>query len=358
MPATADVIRVVEAAYLLDGSEEDWLRRLATALQAVARTDLGIVGYHCDFHPEGDLLRSIVRTAEVPDEAVGELRTLSTLLERSHDGTASPDEQEEAAPLQAALRHGAAEPSTMLLMSDRANPGPHRTHDLGTGLQDQLTLVSTHIDGTGCTAFIGGLLEPGSLRPAERAMYQRLHAHIQSGLRLRRRLASAGERPSGVDAPPGGAVLDAEGTVIHASGEAKEAGRREELSIAASRIDAARSQRSGRGPEALKLWEGLVDGSWSLVERLDTDGRRFLLAHRNRQDVRDPRGLSPMETRVVGLAIRGYADKLIGYHLGIATGTASSHLAKAMRKLGLGKRSELLRLLGPLWPAARSASDA
>ena len=75
-----------------------------------------------------------------------------------------------------------------------------------------------------------------------------------------------------------------------------------------------------------------------------------MLAHRNPENVRDPRGLTTMESRVVGLAVRGYADKLIAYHLGISEGTASSHLSSAMHKLGLSSRVELVRVLGRRYP--------
>lgn len=98
--------------------------------------------------------------------------------------------------------------------------------------------------------------------------------------------------------------------------------------------------------EALAVWQGLVRGRWSLVEQFDADGRRFLIAHENPEDVRDPRGLSEKEVRVVGLAVRGYSDKLIGYHLGVPEGTVSSHLTHALRKLGIPSRVALVRRLG------------
>ena len=153
-----------------------------------------------------------------------------------------------------------------------------------------------------------------------------------------------------MEAPSDGAVLSASGQVLHADGEAR--GGVEELVEAARDVDHARSTRSGRGEDALRVWQGLIQGRWSLVDQFDTDGKRFLLAHRNPEDVHDPRGLSPMESRVVGLAVRGYADKLIAYHLGIAEGTASAHLAGAVRKLGIANRVELVRRLGTRYPQA------
>ncbi|MCB9670981.1 MAG: hypothetical protein H6734_15985 [Alphaproteobacteria bacterium] len=119
----------------------------------------------------------------------------------------------------------------------------------------------------------------------------------------------------------------------------------EALSRAATCIDGARAQRSGRDAEALEAWEGLVDGRWSLVERIDTDGKRFLVALENPPGVRDPRGLTDAERSVVALAVQGQADKLAAYHLGVSEGTVSSHLTRAMQKLRVRNRIELVRLL-------------
>ena len=102
----------------------------------------------------------------------------------------------------------------------------------------------------------------------------------------------------------------------------------------------------GRDEKALEVWQGLVDGRWSLVEHFDSDGKRFILAHKNPEGVLDPRGLTSMEARVSALAARGYGNKLIAYHLGMTEGTASSHLARAMAKLRIASRVEFVRMFG------------
>lgn len=114
-------------------------------------------------------------------------------------------------------------------------------------------------------------------------------------------------------------------------------------------IDKARSKKTGRDESALEVWQGLVSGRWSLIEQFDQDGKRFVLAHRNPESVTDPRGLTSMEARVAGLAVRGYSNKLIAYHLGVSEGTVSSHLARAMVKLKVENRSQLLRTLGAFY---------
>jgi len=339
-----DVIAVVEAAYQLDVSEEQWLQDCCDRLHDLFGNRQGLAGYHIDFEPSGLAIGTVVESANASGVARALEEQLASLLRRARRASAGPLVRARAALFEKILWQGIREPSTLLFASERKTIGPRWMHYLGRKAVDQLTLVSTHVDGLGATAFLGVIEEPRRLRPAERTMYQQVHAHIQAGLRLRRTL---GPRTA-VEAPAGGAVLDSRGAVVHAEGNAKQ--RVDSLREGAARMGSARSQQMGRGPEALAAWQGLVDGTWSLVERFDTDGRRFVLAHANPHRVRDPRGLTNMETRVAALAIRGYADKLIAYHLGIASGTVSGHLASAMRKLGVQRRTDLVRLLGPLFP--------
>ena len=185
------------------------------------------------------------------------------------------------------------------------------------------------------------------IRPAERSAFHMLSAHIKAGLRLRRRLT----QPSLAVAPPeDGAVLDASACLVHAEGEAREPEARALLEHKTREIDRARTQAAGRNDDALAVWQGLIDGRWSLVERFDSDGKRYLLAHKNPETVTDPRGLTSLESRVTGLAVRGYSDKLVAYHLGIPEGTVASCIARALRKLGLADRMELVRTLGRYYP--------
>lgn len=205
----------------------------------------------------------------------------------------------------------------------------------------QLTLKNHHIDGLGATFVVAGLVERTVLRAAERQLYLMLGAHIKAGLRLRRRLRQAALEP-----PQGGAVLATDGRMLHAEGEAREPAGCESLRAAAQRIERARCERTGRDDDAVAVWQGLVDGSWSLVEQLDVDGKRFILAHRNAEQVTDPRGLTDKECRVAQLAARGYSNKLVAYHLGISESTVATHLTAALRKLQVSSRVELVRLLG------------
>src|SRR6185503_20071004 len=99
-------------------------------------------------------------------------------------------------------------------------------------------------------------------------------AHLGAGMRLR-----AATRGLQLDHAPVEAVLDSGGRVQHARAGAANVGARELLREAVRRIEKARTTEGRRDPDAaMDSWEGLVDGRWSLVDRFDTDGKRFIVA--------------------------------------------------------------------------------
>jgi DNA-binding CsgD family transcriptional regulator len=65
--------------------------------------------------------------------------------------------------------------------------------------------------------------------------------------------------------------------------------------------------------------------------------------------------LTRAEARVVGLLIEGVSSEEIAAHLGIARGTVKLHVQHAMAKLGVRRRSELLRRVLAPWIAAMPA---
>jgi DNA-binding CsgD family transcriptional regulator len=348
MPPRRDPIALVEACYNLADDEQAWLRRIAeVSVGILPDSPHGVVVYHVALTADGVRIPHAVQVGGTADVAA-RLRNMGALLDRWHAGKASLIERGVGGLYQKVVLAGLRAPADRLLMTEFDKVGPDWMYTLGVpGVRDLFFMANHHIDGLGATVIVGGLPQKGGLRPAERQMYQMLSAHIKAGQRLRRRL---GPVTGSVNVPEDGAVLDAEARLVDAQGEARGAGAREELVRMARAIDGARAERSGRNEEALEVWQGLVDGRWSLVERFDADGRRFMLAHRNPENVVDPRGLTSTESRVTGLAVRGYANKLIAYHLGISEGTVTSHLHNALRKLGLSSRVELLRTLGTHYP--------
>jgi DNA-binding NarL/FixJ family response regulator len=170
--------------------------------------------------------------------------------------------------------------------------------------------------GTGlCVALGAGLAERRATTAAERARFARLAAHLGAGLRLRESLA-AGESPRGV-------LRDA------------------------VRSRAPVQPRDGTSA-ALDLWRGLITGRWSLVDRFETDGKRFIVAHPCDPAVGDPRALTPREREVAEHVGLGRPNKVIAYALGVSLAAVSNAVASACRKLGgLRGRSELAGFFAP-----------
>jgi DNA-binding CsgD family transcriptional regulator len=348
-----DPIAFVEACYDLRATNEAWLRAIANVARPLLRVD-EVLAYHIDPVEGGFRFDTPVSTAS-PSEALARVQDMARLLQRKRTGRLSPLERLRAHAYENVVRRGLAEPADHMLLSEIRTYGPRWMYTLGVPrVRELIHLINHHIDGNGVTMLIGPRLKSEVLRPSERSCLQMLSAHLKAGFRLRRRLAECG---TPADAPPDGAVLDASSRVVHAEGEARSAEARESLAARAREIDRARTHAGGRNDDALAVWQGLVDGRWSLVERFDADGRRHLLAHRNPEDVADPRGLSDLEARVIGLVARGYSDKLVAYHLGISEGAVAARLARALRKLGFARRVDLVRTLGAVPPRRRPRRD-
>ncbi len=164
-------------------------------------------------------------------------------------------------------------------------------------------------------------------------------AHVAAGLRVRRRLS---EPPASATSAAPEAILTPDGRVEHAEAPAQGELARAALKRSTRALDRARGPLRRADPEeALAIWQGLVEGRWSLIDHVDSDGRRFVLARRNDPDTPDLRGLTLRERQVVSYVALGHANKVIAYELGLTPSTVAEHLARARRKLGLRSLSAL-----------------
>ncbi|MDF2692839.1 MAG: hypothetical protein K0S65_1222 [Labilithrix sp.] len=176
---------------------------------------------------------------------------------------------------------------------------------------------------------------PSGYRIRRRNLWTRFAAHVGTALRLRRMQ----EAPTPDSAL---AVLSPRGRLEHGT-EATVAARAE-LASAAQDIDRARGKLRRLDPDAAcALWRAMVGGEWSLVDWLDHDGKRFLLAQSNAIPLAGPKALTKREQQVVACAAMGHSNKLIAYDLGLSTGTVSVILGRAAKKLGVSGRVALIR---------------
>jgi DNA-binding CsgD family transcriptional regulator len=325
-----DPIAAVESCYEPAKDDAAWLEHI---VQALVPLDQGPGLYAQTFHwaPDGAwvLEHSAVRGA-VPIDALVDVK-----------------ERNEVLPRELLRRIYAPGPCYLL---DRVPELREVGGDIlrKYGISEVLGIVTTEPDGA--SMLVALPLAAGRSHPPPRTVHQLscLSAHLASSMRLRRSLRADGpdeqtERPD--------AVLDPQGRTLHAEGEAKERMGRESLAGAVRQMERARgSLRRSAPDEALRLWQGLVTGTWSLVDRCDSDGKRYLLARRNEPEMRHPTALTSRERAVLAFAAMGHQNKYIAYLLGVAGSTVSKCLQAAQKKLKVDSRSELIRRFAPLVP--------
>jgi DNA-binding NarL/FixJ family response regulator len=178
---------------------------------------------------------------------------------------------------------------------------------------------------------------------------RRLGQHIATGLRLQRILTSAALEDPSVEA-----ILDSQGRPEHAVGMARMQSALDTL----RRSVLARASADEDALAADPAWNAVLAGRWSLVDRFDSDGRRYVVAYRNPPGVLDPRRLTPREEGVAALAAIGRSNKEIAAQLGVTASTVATLLAAALAKLGLASRTLLplfwRDLHGRAWPVTNA----
>jgi DNA-binding CsgD family transcriptional regulator len=240
--------------------------------------------------------------------------------------------------------------------TDTSSPSILRAFEKQVGCKDVLGVwaLDPRLHGIGINIPSSQFI---ALSRPERRRWRALSAHIAAGHRLRRKLGSAavsGAMPVNELPFEGDAIIDPTRFVItHAKGHARRQDAAQALREAAIQVDHARGKLRNEHPdEALAIWQGLVEGRWSLVDWFDTDGRRFVVVVPNRPGTGDPRGLTQRERDVVELAARGNTSKLISYQLGVSTQRVSMLLASAKRKLGVRTQAQLVLKMKPFLRSA------
>lgn len=180
-------------------------------------------------------------------------------------------------------------------------------------------------------------------RPASsRAVHQLrcIAAHVATAFRIRRQFAAWPAATPDASNPEPEAILDPRGKIEHAEEPAKGNPARAALRRAVQSLGRARGALRRRDPEeAVGIWQALVAGRWTLVDHVDSDGRRFIVAHRNDARVPDVRGLTLREQQALAYMALGHSNKVIAYELGLSTSTVAGHLARARAKLRLPSRA-------------------
>jgi DNA-binding CsgD family transcriptional regulator len=324
----ADEIAVVEAAYRLDGTEAEWLEGLARAASLQVNEHCGVAAVTVHFESAGPRMRMVGCSGGPPTlpAAVAEYMRL-------------------ARPEVLARTFGTSPCTTIgtILGADELQADPASSVLFDLGIRDAMGVVG--LDPGGYLVVLATYFPRAtSLSRKTVSRWSRVASHLAAGFRVRRGLQAAEVHAVPVSPVPGSeAVLSPNGRLEHAEPAAQKARAaltRAVLSVKDARGPLRHEDRDG----ALEAWKGLVAGRWTLVDHVDTDGKRFLVARKNDSAGPHVAGLTALECRVLTARARGLPLKLIGYDLGLSTGCISKHLGSGMSKLGLSHDGELAML--------------
>lgn len=312
--STRRVLATVEHAYRLEGTDDEWLRHLLEV--AAPDLDRGMGLYAATGRlVEGHLVPTppLVAHGLAPDTAQHALaihaRLPCPVLDAFVPRAVVVGGLDEAWP----RRLGAAE--------------LYRVGMAGAGVKDAFVAYAGDGEG-GCVQIIAPANHALCTHPRIRAAWGRVMFHVAAALRLRRRVRD-GHTPA--------AVLGDD-----SSGGELSATLRARVAAAAQRIQ---DLRAGDPDRALDTWQGLVTGRFSLVDRWDDGGRRFVLVYRNAPVAKNPRALGASERAIVELVGRGASNKEAAYALGLSLDAIAKGLASSLAKLGLGQRHQLAALV-------------
>ena len=316
---TSTALNVLESVYRFGSPFEDWLREVGLSIAPALHSGFGAgsVSYWSD--GASVRIESVVMTVE----------SLGHEVYRSAAGTPS-----EA--FHRAFVRGPAFTSFSEQLAGSGHEGYIQRSLSGIGIEDVVVLNAHTEDGRGLMV---GCPQPQlkTTTRKHREHWNRVAAHLEAALRLRTSLG--GQRPCPDSAA---AVFTPRGELLHATRPlVDDTAVLARLRVAVMRLVELRRVKPA---SAVDLWKGLVAGHWSIVDAIDSDGGRYLVALENPSLGVRLRALTEQESRVTALAARGRTNKSIAYSLGLSEGTVSSCLHRARRKLGVERRAELIGL--------------
>jgi DNA-binding CsgD family transcriptional regulator len=312
-----DLGELAHACYALEAAEPEWLAGIIGVLRPGLDVGMGIGAWRFQL---GAWSTAEPLVGDVDPEVESALKQV---------GADSPEER-----------------SWRFFLSSRAQSMTERlgfrdglSHDeiyvpfqpLGIRDLNALTLIDASGHGIGFVAPAPQLVHSALARTRR---LERIGAHVLSGFRLRRALGQVA------------AVLAPDGRLLDAVGEAQGKDEQAALRSAVKALDQAWSRRTSDVDDALEVWTGLVSGRWSLVQRFDSDGRRYLVARKNRPGEKHPLAapLPPLAAQALLIRAHAASYKQIAYELGLSVASVHRLVKDGIQRLGLGNEGELALL--------------
>jgi DNA-binding CsgD family transcriptional regulator len=327
--AKADLLNIVDAAYRMELEDAAWLAGLAEAVLPHVDDGFGVAAF--EFYRPGDGLPEVVQRYHlgIPDK----LEALYPTIFQTMD----PEIR------QRPFRMGPCiTGSQMMGMRRGFLDEPHmKQYAQKFGMYDSFWITAAEPSGRGC-GFHAGQSRLTRASAAQVRQWGRIAAHLSTAVRLRHALKGF---PSGQAGAETEAIFDPSGKLHNATGEAESKKARELLRHAVLMLEKSRGPLRTKDPEkSLEIRKARVAGRWSLIDQIEQNGERYIVARQNEPTAPGPALLSKREKEVVGYAKLGHHDKLIAYNLGISHSTVRVILGRAKAKLGVRSRKELLEV--------------
>jgi DNA-binding CsgD family transcriptional regulator len=325
-----DAVAVVEAGYAVERTDDEWLTQICERSYQAFGIGIGCSAYTFDASGTDPVIGAVYSTercrAHTREVVQGIASAIPPELVR-HLHAPAPRVAELSRALGMLVRaHPAAPPQYVPILDD-------------TGIVDYIGVRAGGGDYRGVALSFAVTAEFTGLATHTREALTRVATHLAAAYRLRLQ-AAANEGPE-----QAAAVLTPDGRLEHLGADP------EAQNNPGSLVDAVRRMERARGPlqrqngaQGLAAWRALVQGRWSVVDYVDRDGKRFILARRNEPRGRDLLAITDRERQVLELASLGHTNKHIAYELGIAQSTVTIHLQRGLRRLGLRSRAELIGL--------------
>jgi len=329
-----DLLDVVDVAYQFDLPDAQWLQALAHAVRPHLDRGFGVAVFEY-YKPEGARPQIVQRFhLGMPSD----LEAIYSLVFAKMDPTIR---------LRPFHCGSCITGSELMGMREQFRDEPHMKEFVQRfGMYDSIWITAAEPSGRGLV-FHAGQPTIRWASPAEKHRWGRVAAHLSTAVRLRHALRH-GDTVHASDV--GDAVLDREGCTHDAIGAAHMPAARELLRRAVLALEMSRDELRGIDPDAsLDARKALVSARWSLLDRIELDGRRYIVARENPPRAPGLAALSARERQVLAYAKLGHHNKLIAYELGIADSTVRVLLARACAKLGLRSRRDLLQVFDDGW---------
>jgi DNA-binding CsgD family transcriptional regulator len=353
LASAGDILSIVESAYRIDVPDADWLGGIAKACRPVIDRGFGLCVFEFRYHlgSPPDILQATM--VGMPPK----LAEIYPTVFRNMD----PDVQRrpfDFGPCTTASQ-------MMGLRDDFKNNDLMRRFAQTFGIYDSIWITAAEPSGWGC-GMHAGRPRIAWASDATVQLWSRLGAHLSAAARLRRMRRRLEQLEVGAAVQQGEpasepdetaeAVFTSDGEVVHCQRSAKKGATLLNLRRAVLAIERARDRRQrGSGGAALARWRGLVDGRWSLLDRFESDGRRYIVARANEPEPPPHVLLTLRERQVLGYAALGHDNKVIAYDLGIAHSTVRVLLARAASKFRVRRRRDLISAFREQSPAPTQA---